>query len=103
MGPAGIKRFNCFRQVSPVCCLFIVCFIGILLCKPAASAETKFPSSPKGKAAIGEYFDGEEFTYNIGFLWFKKAAIGRIGIYKQEKGLYKITLQIGRASCRERV
>src|SRR3989344_3844214 len=93
MGPVSIKRFNCFRQVSPVYCLLIVCFIGILLCKPAACADTKFPSSPKGKAAIGEYFDGEEFTYNIGFLWFKKAAIGKIGIYKQEKGLYKITLQ----------
>ena len=93
MGPVGIKRFNCFKQVSPVYCLLIACFIGILLCKPAACADTKFPSSPKGKAAIGEYFDGEEFTYNIGFLWFKKAAIGKIGIYKQEKGLYKITLQ----------
>ncbi|MBI5327240.1 MAG: DUF3108 domain-containing protein [Deltaproteobacteria bacterium] len=41
---------------------------------------------------IGEYFNGEEFTYNIGFWWFKKAAIGRIGIHKKEDAAYEITL-----------
>lgn len=67
----------------------LACFIGISSCNPAVSAGADIIKKQK---TIGEYFDGEEFTYNIGFWWFKKAAVGKIGIHKKGDGIYEITL-----------
>lgn len=63
--------------------------VDILSCNPAASASADII---KKQTTIGEHFDGEEFTYNIGFWWFKKAAVGKIGIHKKGDGIYEITL-----------
>ncbi|MEK6600150.1 MAG: DUF3108 domain-containing protein [Deltaproteobacteria bacterium] len=65
-------------------------FIYIL---PSGSANSVSSDIIKKQTTIGEYFDGEEFTYNIGFWWFKKAATGKIGIHRLSEGNYKITLQ----------
>lgn len=67
----------------------VACFINIL---PFGSASSAGEDTARSQTTIGEYFDGEEFTYNIGFWWFKKAAVGRIGIHKKEDGVYEITL-----------
>jgi len=74
--------------------LFLASFISIVLCKPAVSANQNSVTHDIDKkiAAIGEYFNGEEFTYDIGFWWFKKAAVGKIGIHRQNDGMYEITL-----------
>lgn len=65
-------------------------FVDILSYNTAASAGADII---KKQTTIGEYFDGEEFIYNIGFWWFKKAAVGKIGIHRLSGGNYKITLQ----------
>ncbi len=67
----------------------LVCFIDIL---PFNSATSTGADIVKKQPTIGEYFDGEEFTYNIGFWWFKKAAVGKIGIHKKADGIYEIML-----------
>lgn len=70
--------------------LFLVAgFIDMLMFNPASSADGDIVKKQK---TIGEYFDGEEFTYNIGFWWFKKAAVGKIEIHKKDNGIYEITL-----------
>ncbi len=71
---------------------FLAIFINIVLIQSTARADIKTPDIDGEKITIGKYFDGEELAYNIGFWWFKKAAVGKIGIYKQEDGLYRITL-----------
>lgn len=74
--------------------LFLAGFISLVLCKSAVSANQNSVTHDIDKkiAAIGEYFNGEEFTYDIGFWWFKKAAVGKIGIHRQNDGIYEITL-----------
>ena len=85
------------RQISlanPFLSLFLAGFMSLVLCKPAVSANQNSVTHDIDKkiAAIGEYFNGEEFTYDIGFWWFKKAAVAKIGIHRQNDGIYEITL-----------
>lgn len=84
---------NIFRRsflVKLVPFFLLVSFVYIL---PSGSATSVSADIIKKQPTIGEYFDGEEFTYNIGFWWFKKAATGKIGIHRLSRGNYKITLQ----------
>ncbi|HAG51204.1 MAG: hypothetical protein A2X87_04640 [Deltaproteobacteria bacterium GWC2_42_51] len=65
----------------------------IFFLNPSAFSQSDIESKTRNKpVTIGEYFDGEEFTYNIGFLWFKKAAVGKIGIHKKDDNTYEISL-----------
>ena len=52
--------------------------------------------SPKagGKGTIGEFFKGEQLEYDIGFLFFRRAAVAKLS-FKQgsQKGRYEATLQ----------
>ena len=84
---------NIFRRsflIKLVPFFLLVSFVYIL---PSGSATSVSADIIKKQPTIGEYFDGEEFTYNIGFWWFKKAATGKIGIHRLSRGNYKITLQ----------
>lgn len=67
-------------------------FASFIVILPSGSATSAGADIIKNQTTIGEYFDGEEFTYNIGFWWFKKAAVGKIGIHKKNDGIYEITL-----------
>ena len=84
---------NIFRRsflIKLVPFFLLVSFVYIL---PSGSATSVSADIIKKQPTIGEYFDGEEFTYNIGFWWFKKAATGKISIHRLSDGNYKITLQ----------
>ncbi|MBI3755386.1 MAG: DUF3108 domain-containing protein [Deltaproteobacteria bacterium] len=74
--------------------MFLANLINIYLLDSLALSQPKSISDNivRGNATIGEYFDGEEFTYTIGFWWFKKAAMGKIGIHKKDANIYEITL-----------
>lgn len=76
-------------RIFPVKFILFFLFIHTLPLSPAFADDT---DTLRKQTTIGEYFDGEEFTYNIGFWWFKKAAVGKIGIHKKENGFYEITL-----------
>lgn len=69
--------------------MLLAALIGTLAFNPPASAGA---GTDKEQTTIGEYFDGEELTYNIDFWWFKQAAVGKIGIHKKENGVYEIRL-----------
>lgn len=84
----NLFRRSFFIKLIPF--FLLVSFIYIL---PSGSATSVSADIVKKQTTIGEYFDGEEFTYDIGFWWFKKAATGKIGIHRLSKGNYKITLQ----------
>ncbi|MBI3754467.1 MAG: DUF3108 domain-containing protein [Deltaproteobacteria bacterium] len=79
-----VKRKNIF--------LLILIAAGIITLFPFASTTQAGAGVAKKEITIGEYFDGEEFTYTIGFWWFKNVALGKIGIHKKKDGLYEITL-----------
>ena len=58
----------------------------------------KTPLSPPEKIetgnAIGQFFDGEELTYEVGFWLIKRAALGRLSFKAMgKKGYYTATLQ----------
>jgi hypothetical protein len=74
--------------------VFLAALINIPLCWPITSDSQKLitPDIDTSGKTIGEYFNGEEFIYDIGFWWFKKAAIGKIAIHKKEGDIYEITL-----------
>lgn len=67
--------------------------ISFIYINTSGSANSVSSDIIKKQITIGEYFDGEEFTYNIGFWWFKKAATGKISIHRLSDGNYKITLE----------
>ncbi len=57
------------------------------------SAEHPTPTKKMGRT-IGEFFNGEELHYEIGFWLIKKVAIGKIGFKEmEEKGRYMAILQ----------
>ncbi|OGQ41417.1 MAG: hypothetical protein A3A85_06615 [Deltaproteobacteria bacterium RIFCSPLOWO2_01_FULL_42_9] len=72
--------------------LLLAGLINIHLLSGAALSRPQSAGADRESATIGEYFDGEEFTYTIGFWWFKKAAMGKIGIHKKDANTYEITL-----------
>lgn len=72
--------------------LLLAGLINIHLLNSIALSQPKSTGADRESANIGEYFDGEEFTYTIGFWWFKKAAMGKIGIHKKDANIYEITL-----------
>ncbi|MBI5682858.1 MAG: DUF3108 domain-containing protein [Deltaproteobacteria bacterium] len=51
------------------------------------------PLPTSSQTTIGEAFDGEELTYDIGFWLFDKAAIGHISLKRKDDGRYIATLQ----------
>lgn len=99
MGILGKKKMGCFSRRS-----FIKGFLsGAIL--PLLSPLHGKISIPSGRAALikptawvekdpDSDFRGEELRYQIGFLWFRKAAIGRI-LFEKDKGnrAYKATLE----------
>lgn len=73
--------------------LFIAGLVCFLFLNSSAFSQSDIESTTQNRPiTIGEYFEGEEFTYNIGFLWFKKAAVGKIGIHKKDDRTYEISL-----------
>jgi len=83
------KRF--FIKISQS--LFVTSLVCFLFLNSPAFSQSGIESTTQNRpATIGEYFEGEEFTYNIGFLWFKKAAVGKIGIHKRDDRTYEISL-----------
>ena len=80
------------------------CFLRWLLGLPLLSAfpfrardmwAQSIPAVTNGsKGSIGEFFRGEDLQYNIGFWFFRQAAVAKIS-FKQgaQKGRYEATLQ----------
>ncbi len=58
-------------------------------------AGAHFPPASKGeRRSIAEFFKGEELSYEVGFWFFKKAAVGKLTFKEMEKkGRYLATLQ----------
>ncbi len=76
--------------------LFIVLISLVLLTIPIPvpswaeeSSETRVDSAPRG---IGDAFEGEELVYDMGFWIFRKIAIGKFTITREEDGTYKAVL-----------
>jgi hypothetical protein len=73
--------------------LFFLLIINFIYINQSHSANSVRPDIIRKPITIGEYFNGEAFTYNIGFWWFKKAATGKISINRLSDGNYKIMLE----------
>ena len=57
-------------------------------------ADLSAPSRDRGESTIAEFFKGEELVYEIGFWFFKRAALGKLSFTEMEKkGHYMATLQ----------
>jgi len=59
-----------------------------------AEAALALPQGEEKTSSIGEFFDGEELSYEIGFWVFKRAAVGKLTFQPGEKrGQYVSTLR----------
>jgi hypothetical protein len=72
----------------------LISFILLFIAMPMPSwakdnGETTVKSEARG---IGDTFEGEELTYDMGFWIFRKIAIGRFTITREEDGTYKAVL-----------
>jgi len=57
-------------------------------------ADLSAPSRDRGESTIAEFFKGEELVYEIGFWFFKRAALGKLSFTEMEKkGHYMAILQ----------
>jgi len=57
-------------------------------------ADLSAPSRNRGDGTLTEFFKGEELVYEIGFWFFKRAALGKLSFTEMEKkGHYMATLQ----------
>lgn len=84
----GVTRRDLFRWI-----VGISFFPGIPFYLGEAVAHS-FSLGKGKKDSIGEYFKGEELSYEIGFWLFKRAAIGRLSFRETEKkGRFLATLQ----------
>lgn len=86
--PHDLTRRTFFRWLLGLSCLPLVPFI--------ISETESGPSPSKGepRRTIGEFFKGEELSYEVGFWLFKKAALGTLTFKPAEKkGYYQAVLQ----------
>jgi hypothetical protein len=59
-----------------------------------AAADPPTSLAREGRGSISHFFKGEELVYEIGFWFFKRAAIGKLNFYELEKkGYYMAVLQ----------